>query len=120
MTLEACYEKMEADYGDVKRRFQSDRLIQKFALKFLNDPSYGNLCQALKEERYEDAFREAHTLKGVSQNLSFTKLHEESGKLTEALRGGASPDAKALFDQVSVQYEKVCQAIRQFQGELEG
>ena len=101
MTLEACYEKMEADYGDVKRRFQSDRLIQKFALKFLNDPSYGNLCQALKEERYEDAFREAHTLKGVS-------------------RGGASPDAEALFGQVSVQYEKVCQAIRQFQGELEG
>ena len=40
--------------------------------------------------------------------------------MTEALRGGASPDAEALFGQVSVQYEKVCQAIRQFQGELEG
>lgn len=120
MTLEACYEKMEADYGDVKRRFQSDRLIQKFALKFLNDPSYANLCQALKDGRYEDAFRESHTLKGVSQNLSFTRLYEESGKLTEALRGGANPDAEVLLSQVSVQYEKVCQALRQYQGELEG
>lgn len=120
MTLEACYEKLDGNYGDVKRRFQSDRLVQKFALKFLNDPSYENLCQALKDERYEDAFREAHTLKGVSQNLSFTRLHEESGKLTEALRGGANPEAEALLSQVSVQYEKVCQAIKEFQEELEG
>ena len=117
MTLEACYEKMEADYGDVKRRFQSDRLIQKFALKFLNDPSYGNLCQALKEERYEDAFREAHTLKGVSQNLSFDRLFKSSHEITEALRAENMEAVDALLPQVREDYELTVSAIQALQAE---
>ena len=35
---------------------------------------------------YEDAFRGAHTLKGVCQNLSFDRLYEASNELTELLR----------------------------------
>ena len=40
MTLKECYEKMEANYDEVIGRLRSERLVQKFALKFLDDPSY--------------------------------------------------------------------------------
>ena len=40
MTLQECYQAMEADYDDVLGRLRSERLIQKFMLKFLDDGSY--------------------------------------------------------------------------------
>ena len=52
----------------------------RFALKFLEDQSYIQLKQALENKNYEDAFRSAHTLKGVCQNLSFDRLYEVSDK----------------------------------------
>ena len=58
----------------------ADSLIQRFTLKFLEDQSYLQLKQALENKNYEDAFRGAHTLKGVCQNLSFDRLYEVSDK----------------------------------------
>lgn len=40
MTVKECYEKMGSDYTAVLGRLGSDVMIQKFALKFLNDTSY--------------------------------------------------------------------------------
>ena len=40
----------------------------------------------MENKNYEDAFRSAHTLKGVCQNLSFDRLYEVSNELTELLR----------------------------------
>ena len=34
----------------------------------------------MENKNYEDAFRSAHTLKGVCQNLSFDRLYEVSDK----------------------------------------
>ena len=35
MNIEACYNKMGADYDEVKRRLPSDALIERFELKFI-------------------------------------------------------------------------------------
>ena len=61
-------------------RLHSEALIQRFTLKFLEDQSYLQLKQTLENKNYEDAFRSAHTLKGVCQNLSFDRLYEVSDK----------------------------------------
>ena len=74
MTLQECYAAMGGNYEEVLGRLRSDRLIQKFVLKFLDDGSYDLLCRSLEEKNYEEAFRAAHTIKGVCQNLSITKL----------------------------------------------
>ena len=66
--------------------------------KFLDDGSYQELVNALKEGRDEDAFRAAHTLKGVCQNLSFTSLYEPSQTITEALRGGKKPGQRSVVE----------------------
>ena len=63
MTLKECYEKMEANYDEVIGRLRSERLVQKFALKFLDDPSYQLLITSMEEKNYEEAFRAAHTIK---------------------------------------------------------
>ena len=80
MTMQECYEAIGGNYEAVLGRLHSEALIQRFTLKFLEDQSYLQLKQALENKNYEDAFRGAHTLKGVCQNLSFDRLYEVSDK----------------------------------------
>lgn len=120
MTLQECYSALGGDFEDVKRRLPTDRMVQKFVLKFLNDPSFQLLCDSLESENYPEAFRAAHTIKGVCQNLSFSQLQESSEKLTEALRDGPTPEVPALFAQVKADYQRAADAIRAFEKELDG
>ena len=115
MTLQECYAAMGGDYQDVCGRLRSDRLVQKFVLKFLNDGSYQLLLDSLAAGDREEAFRAAHTIKGVCQNLSFTLLGKSSSELSEALRHGYTPEADALTEQVKAEYQQTAQAIRAFQ-----
>ena len=71
MSLKECYDKMGADYEDVLSRLRSEVLVRKFALKFLDDDSYANLKAAMESGNAPEAFRGAHTLKGVAQNLGY-------------------------------------------------
>lgn len=119
MSLQDCYAALEGNFDEVKGRLRSERMIQKFALKFLNDGSYNGLCEALEQGNAEEAFRAAHTIKGVCQNLSFTKLGQSSDELTESLRGGISPEARELFERVKNDYQQTVSAIRQFESEIE-
>ena len=76
MTMQECYKAIGGNYEAVLGRLHSEALIQRFTLKFLEDQSYLQLKQALENKNYEDAFRSAHTLKGVCQKLSFDRLYE--------------------------------------------
>lgn len=76
MTIQECYKEMGADYEEVFHRLPRESMVHKFALMFLNDDSYPKLEQSLKEGNAQEAFRAAHTLKGVCQNLGFTNLYQ--------------------------------------------
>lgn len=115
MTLKDCYAAMGGNYEDAIGRLRSERLVQKFVLKFLDDGSYDLLCRSLEEKNYEEAFRAAHTIKGVCQNLDFTRLYRSSSQLSEALRNGFTPEAPALAEQVKEDYARTTAAIRAFQ-----
>lgn len=118
MTLKECYEAMGASYDEVISRLRSERMVQKFVLKFLDDGSYRLLLDSIASEDYAEAFRASHSIKGVCQNLAFTKLQESSSDLTEALRSGLSPEAPALLEQVKADYETTVSAIRALQASL--
>ncbi len=96
MTLRECYAAMGGDYEDVLGRLRSEGLIGKFVLKFLDDPSYELLRSSMESENWPEAFRGAHTIKGVCQNLSLTALYRSSAQLCEALRDGCRPEAPQL------------------------
>jgi len=120
MQLQECYDSIGGDYEEIKMRLGSDALIQRFALKFLKDSSYEKLGEALEKKDYGEAFRCAHTLKGVCQNLSFRCLSNSSGDLTELLRNfeSAPVDEAAcdrLWQQVSGDYSQVMDALRKLE-----
>ncbi len=113
MTLPECYAALGGDYDDVLARLHSERLVQKFVLKFPDDGSYRLLLSALDAGDRDEAFRAAHTIKGMCQNLSFAALARSSSALTEALRGGGDADP-ALVAAVRADYERTAAAIRAF------
>lgn len=112
MTIQECYKKMGADYDEVFHRLPRESMVRKFALMFLNDDSYPKLEQSLKEGNVQEAFRAAHTLKGVCQNLGFTNLYQPAYELTEVLRAGTLEGSGEWFARVTEQYKITTDAIR--------
>lgn len=116
MEPKECYEAFGGDYMDAVQRLQNDALIKRFALKFLSDPSFEMLESAVEKKDYEEAFRAAHTLKGVSQNLGFKELGDASSLITEALRDRTKAvdeeQCDRLMGQVKAAYDKTTGAIR--------
>ena len=111
MTIQECYKAIGGNYEDVLRRLRSEVLIRKFTLKFLEDQSYSLLKQALGDNNYEEAFRGAHTLKGVCQNLGFDNLYKPSFDITEKLRGRDTEGCEELLAKVEEQYNNTVDAI---------
>ena len=117
MTIQGCYQVLGGDYAQVEKRLPGIHLIRKFIAKFLDDGSYPELCRAMEQGQTEEAFRAAHTLKGVSANLGFDRLTASSGELTELLRGrtdGIPTEAVPLLDMVRQDYELTADAIRAY------
>ena len=116
MELKEVYEKIGGDYDDVVRRLMGEKLVRKFLLKFRDDKSYADLERTLSEGDYKEAFRAAHTLKGVCLNLGFTELYKVSAELTEVLRGRETAGSDELYAQVKEQYTTLTDAIRELAG----
>lgn len=117
MNIEECYQALGGNYAEVSSRLPSQRLIEKFIGKFLEDESFDTLCRQIELGNREEAFRAAHTLKGISANLSFTRLLDSVSRLTEELRGQAdsvSEEALGLYDEVRLNYGITADTIRKF------
>ena len=112
MTIRECYGELGLDFDAVLSRLVNEKLVQKFALKFLDDPSFQNLKDALDSKDVETAFRAAHTLKGVCLNLGFDNLYKVSSDITEILRVGKLTGTKEAFENVKEQYNITVNAIK--------
>lgn len=118
MTLKKCYEAIGGDYEGVVSRLVTEARVIKFLAMFLNDTNYKTLCDSMEEREAEEAFRAAHTLKGVCLSLGFTRLGESSHNLTEALRFRTfDKDADKYFEDVRRDYLETISAIRSMQAE---
>lgn len=118
MTIEQCYQKLHGDYAQVLQRLPSPSLVERFVVKFLGDDSFSSLCKAVEAGKTEDAFRAAHTLKGISANLGLEQLRSSASQLTELLRGETGPmpvAAEELMEQVRKDYALTVEAIEEFQ-----
>lgn len=118
MTLQECYLKLEGDYAAVSSRLPSEKFIQKYVLKFAEDKTMKLLEESWQAGNFEEAFRAAHTIKGMCQNLAFARLEGSSSALTEALRGGKSPQAEEMYQQVREDYERTANAIKEYKAGL--
>ena len=112
MTVKECYEQMGSDYESVLGRMGSEAMIKRFALKFLQDPSFNNLKENLEKNDGEEAFRAAHTLKGICLNLGFAQLTEDVVNITEILRSGKLEGTDELFSKIQTTYENTVATIK--------
>ncbi|MDO4479048.1 MAG: Hpt domain-containing protein [Lachnospiraceae bacterium] len=120
MTIQECYQELGGSYEEVAKRLPSAALIKKFISKFPNDDSFNQLKQAMADGKAEEAFRAAHTLKGVCGNLNFDTLGHSTSILTEVLRaaGDVMPaEAPDLFVAVESDYAQTVKAIETFLAE---
>ena len=110
------------NYEEVKSRLMSDRIVEKFIVRFPGDPSYEQLMDAWDQENGEMIFKAAHTLKGVCANLSISGLFEIADQITEAYRPGqeqaqSGEEISDLMAELKLRYEKTVKAIQQFASE---
>ena len=70
----------------LERFLRNSALMEKYLRRFLDDPNYALLCQAMEQGDMEAAFTAAHTLKGVAGNLSLDALFAATSTVVESLR----------------------------------
>lgn len=117
MTVQECYEEIGGDLSAALGVLESETRLKRYLVRFLDEPTTRMLFLALEDERWEDAFRAAHTLKGLCRGLGLTKLHDACCALADALRDGCAPDDAQLIGSVRAAYDAVTQAIRSLEGE---
>lgn len=111
MTVREFYSAIGADYDS--RLGKEDRIL-RFLMKFPEDGNYGLLCRSIEEGNREEAFRAAHTIKGICQNLSLQSLYEPVSRLSDYLKSREyDDDAALLLEQVTKEYLTVTAYIRQ-------
>lgn len=98
--------------GTLHRFMGNEALFQKFLLKFKDDTNYAGLTESLDSGNYEEAFKYAHTLKGVSANLGLDPIGRPVSALTELLRGKTA--AEVDLEQVAEQRAALQEAYERF------
>lgn len=111
MTVQACYEAMNGDYAAALCVLESEARVERYLLRFAKDPTARLLFASLNSGRWEDAFRAAHTMKGLCRGLGLTGLHAACAALTDALRSGEAPGDERLRAQAEREYGAVLQAV---------
>ena len=102
------------DVDDGVARFMgNDLLYEKFLVKFLEDGSMAQLNEQFRSGNLEGAFRAAHTLKGVTGNLSLKELFEKSAPIVETLRKGSAEGVEEGLEELNRCYDRLCRVIRE-------
>ncbi len=103
------------DYDTALERFMGkEDLYHKFLVKFLDDTNFMQLGEFLAGRDAEEAFKCAHTIKGLSGNLGFDNLLEADVPLVEKLRAGELDGTDELFASLKVKYDKLCEIIKKY------
>ena len=111
--LERFYSAIGSNANPVIERFGGNAEITKrFIKKFAAEESYENLKKALASNEAEEAFRAAHTLKGICLNLGFAQLTEDVVNITEILRSGKLEGTDKLFSKIQTTYENTVATIK--------
>lgn len=120
MDLKACYQNLGGDFDEVLGRLRREPMIEKFVFKFLSDDSFQLFKTSMENQDYDEALRGVHTLKGICQNLAFTRLFRSSEQMTSTLREHDIAKAAELAPQLAEDYAQTIRAIEAYRSAREG
>lgn len=112
MTLKDFYSEVNGNYSEIFSRILSEDRIRKYLYIFLRDKTFTNLCTEIDCNNTQKAFIYAHTLKGLSQNLSLSSLYVHSDSITQALRNDNLKKAVSILPKLSEEYTRVILGIK--------
>lgn len=92
----------------------SEKLILKTLSLFASDENLNSLCTALENNNTEEAYKAAHTLKGVCGNLSLTNLFSMIKDISDALAKGDAASAKSLLPSYAEEHKRVVEGIKKW------
>lgn len=119
MNLKDCYLKFGGDFDEVLGRLRREQTVRKFVYKFLDDKSFSLFEASMVKKDYSEALRAVHTLKGICQNLSFTRLFESSSLVTNALKENDWNKAVDMMPKLSKDYYETINVIKDFKNSRE-
>ena len=119
MNLKDCYIKFGGDFDEVLGRLRREQTVRKFVFKFLDDKSFSLFEASMVKKDYSEALRAVHTLKGICQNLSFTRLFESSSLVTNALKENDWDKAIDMMPKLSKDYYETINVIKDFKNSRE-
>lgn len=104
------------DYADALERVGgSAEFYERLAMKYLNDTHYVDLVAAMEAKDYDEAYKAAHALKGVSGNLSFADLYKASTAASDALYQGEPQAAASFMPEIKAAHDKVVEGLVKWQ-----
>lgn len=116
MTLQELYESLGVEYAEVLDRLRREDRIVKYLGQFAGDPAFAQLDGAMQHGDGEEAFKAAHTIKGMCLNLSLGTLSDTVCTLVEALRAGDGAAAQTAYGAMQTIFARVSGQIAALQG----
>lgn len=102
------------DYNVGIERFGgNEEMLKKFIRRYSEDTHFCELQKALEAQDIEQAYRIAHTLKGVVGNLSFTQYFQVVGPLADHLKEGQLEEALQLMPALQEAHDKALLACKE-------
>ncbi|MBM6683549.1 MULTISPECIES: Hpt domain-containing protein [Collinsella] len=93
------------------RMMGSEALLGRLLGTFLKEDTMEKLEAAAAADDPVAGLEAAHALKGVSGNLSMTRLYELTSRQCELIRADDWPAARAMVPEVAAAYQAIVDAI---------
>lgn len=99
--------------GSLERFSNFEPMYVKYLKRFLTEPTYAALQEAIAAQDFKGIETQAHTLKGICGNLGFTTLFNMFNQVVQAVRSGDNELALKLCADADPEVKKICEAISQ-------
>ena len=107
MNVRQFYIEINGSYDDALAIMMSDFFIAKMITKFINNNSCEQMISLYEQKDYRALFAAAHTLKGVTGNLSLTPLFELACTITEATRNSDNVNLDNEIQELRESYDLI-------------
>ena len=80
MNIQEFYDSIDESYENVSSRMMGNqKLVEKFVRKFLDDPTYEQIKEAVNKMDYDEILRTTHTMKGNRSGLRLSPDYDSDG-----------------------------------------
>lgn len=99
--------------GGIERCMGNEALYKSLMKRIWQDANYHNVLAGVKEQDEEKTLQAAHTLKGISGNLGFTRLFRVTEEIVNLIRGGSFGEVEDKMPEFTQKYEEILHALEE-------